>query len=121
VTAGSTESPADDHSSQNLEAIGSAIRKLRKERGLALRDLSRRSGLSTGFLSLVERGLSSPALTSLQAIAKALETNVTTFFKTDEAPQDSGFLTVRGRVTMATSQSQPATGLTSCCPAVRHL
>jgi quercetin dioxygenase-like cupin family protein/lambda repressor-like predicted transcriptional regulator len=90
VTAGSTQSPADEHSSQNLEAIGFAIRKLRKERGLNLRDLSRRSGLSTGFLSLVERGLSSPALTSLQAIAKALETNVTTFFKPDQAPQDSG-------------------------------
>jgi transcriptional regulator with XRE-family HTH domain len=90
VTSGSTGSPAADHSSQNLEAIGPAIRKLRKERGLNLRDLSRRSGLSTGFLSLVERGLSSPALTSLQAIAKALETNMATFFKTDEAPQTSG-------------------------------
>lgn len=75
MTLGSTDSSEAEHSSQNLDAIGSAIRNLRKERGLNLRDLSRRSGLSTGFLSLVERGLSSPALTSLQAIAKALETN----------------------------------------------
>ena len=91
MTSGSTESPAAEHSSQNLEEIGFAIRKRRKERGLNLRDLSRRSGLSTGFLSLVERGLSSPALTSLQAIAKALETNVATFFKPEDAPhQDSG-------------------------------
>ncbi len=91
MTSGRTDSSEAEHSSQNLEAIGSAIRNLRKERGLNLRDLSRRSGLSTGFLSLVERGLSSPALTSLHAIAKALETNVATFFKPEEAPhQDSG-------------------------------
>jgi len=90
VTSGSTDPRADGHSSQSLEAIGFAIRKLRKERGLSLRDLSRLSGLSTGFLSLVERGRSSPALTSLQAIGKALETNVATFFKPEVAVQDSG-------------------------------
>jgi DNA-binding transcriptional regulator YiaG len=49
-------------------AVGSTIRALRTERGLSLRELSRRTGLSTGFLSMVERGQSSLALTSLNNV-----------------------------------------------------
>jgi transcriptional regulator with XRE-family HTH domain len=56
------------------------IRALRQEKGLSLRDLSSRTGLSTGFLSLVERGQSSLALTSLHAVAKALDLEVAAFF-----------------------------------------
>jgi len=67
-----------------IERIGSVIRTLRQERGMSLRDLSGRTGLSTGFLSLVERGKSSLALTSLHTVAKALDTEVSAFFP-DEA------------------------------------
>jgi quercetin dioxygenase-like cupin family protein len=38
--------------------------------------MSERTGLSTGFLSQIERGLSTPALTSLKRVAEALGTNV---------------------------------------------
>jgi quercetin dioxygenase-like cupin family protein len=48
---------------------------------MSLRDLSRLTGFSIGFLSLVERGQSSLALTSLYKVAKALESEVADFFQ----------------------------------------
>jgi transcriptional regulator with XRE-family HTH domain len=63
-----------------IRAIGAEIRRLRRDRGMPLRELSARTGLSTGFLSLVERGLSSLALTSLYTVAQALDTDVGHFF-----------------------------------------
>jgi transcriptional regulator with XRE-family HTH domain len=70
----------DDGDAQTLDEIGSTIRALRQEQGLSLRDLSRLTGFSISFLSLVERGRSSLALTSLQKVATALGTSVASFF-----------------------------------------
>jgi transcriptional regulator with XRE-family HTH domain len=66
-----------------IAAVGKAIRTLRKEKGLSLRELSQLSGLSTGFLSMVERGRSSLALTSLNNVAKALDTDLADLFASD--------------------------------------
>ena len=81
---------ATGKSTEDLQAIGAAIRRLRHERRLSLRHLSSLSGLSIGFLSLVERGRSSPALTSLHAIAKALGTDVASFFARHSPVRESG-------------------------------
>ncbi len=51
---------------------------------MSLRELSKQSGLSIGFLSLVERGRSSPALTSLSNVAKALGVELSSFFPAEE-------------------------------------
>jgi transcriptional regulator with XRE-family HTH domain len=77
-----------------IQAIGAAIRELRLQHGLTLRDLSQRSGLSSGFLSLVERGLASPALTSLSAIAKALGVEMATLFSQQPSSEGSASLHV---------------------------
>jgi quercetin dioxygenase-like cupin family protein/lambda repressor-like predicted transcriptional regulator len=69
-----------DRDAQYLREIGATIRALRHERGLSLRDLSRLTGFSISFLSLVERDRSSLALTSLHKIATALGTSVASFF-----------------------------------------
>jgi quercetin dioxygenase-like cupin family protein/lambda repressor-like predicted transcriptional regulator len=63
-----------------IVAVGKTIRTLRKEKGLSLRELSRLAGLSTSFLSMVERGRSSLALTSLNNVAKALDTDLADLF-----------------------------------------
>jgi quercetin dioxygenase-like cupin family protein len=70
---------------QEVAAVGAAIRSLRRRRGLSLRDLSRLTGFSIGFLSLVERGQSSLALTSLYKVAKALDSEVADFFQPNGA------------------------------------
>ena len=66
-------------------AIGGTIRRLRRERGLSLRDLGRATGFSISFLSLVERGRSSISLTSLHTVAIALEVEMSVFFPSPDA------------------------------------
>ena len=48
--------------------IGQKIKELRISKGFTLKELSRRSDLSISFLSQVERGLASIAVTSLEKI-----------------------------------------------------
>ena len=60
--------------------VGGRIRRYRKERGLTLRGLASRSGLSIGFLFQVERGISSIGLTALGSVAKARDRSVADFF-----------------------------------------
>ena len=63
-----------------VEEVGNLIRSVRKHRGWTLRDLSGRCNLSVGFLSQVERGLSSLGITSLNAICNALGISLSEFF-----------------------------------------
>ncbi|WP_433528177.1 helix-turn-helix domain-containing protein [Micromonospora sp. CA-263727] len=63
--------------------VGTRIRQYRKERGLTLRGLAARADLSIGFLSQVERGISSIGLTALGSVAKALDRTVGDFFDAD--------------------------------------
>lgn len=77
--------PEDSSSSLEDEvvAVGRTIRTLRKERGFSLREFSRLTGLSTSFLSMVERGRSSLALTSLNNVARALDTDLASLFASE--------------------------------------
>ncbi|QUL80264.1 XRE family transcriptional regulator [Brevibacterium sp. SMBL_HHYL_HB1] len=63
---------AEDAPGEHAQRVGRTIRQLRNSQGLSLRDVAADSGLSTGFLSLVERGLNSPSLTTLFSIADSL-------------------------------------------------
>jgi quercetin dioxygenase-like cupin family protein len=67
--------------------IGHNLRSFRKELGLSLRALSERSGLSIGFLSQLERGLSSIGLTTLRDLAATLGREIVDFF--DETDLDA--------------------------------
>ncbi|WP_307834078.1 helix-turn-helix domain-containing protein [Paractinoplanes lichenicola] len=66
--------------------VGPRIREFRKQRGLTLRSLAARAGLSIGFLSQVERGISSIGLTALGSVASALGHSVADFFDAPAAP-----------------------------------
>jgi transcriptional regulator with XRE-family HTH domain len=86
VNRAGAEGSAEDGSyrlEDKVAAVGKAIRTLRKEKGLSLRELSRLAGLSTSFLSMVERGRSSLALTSLNNVAKALDTDLADLFESE--------------------------------------
>ncbi|MGA1861598.1 XRE family transcriptional regulator [Deferribacter thermophilus] len=60
--------------------IGKKIQELRQRKKLTLRQLSKLSGCSLGFLSQVERDLVSPTVSSLKKIADALEISIMHFF-----------------------------------------
>ncbi|PWK73971.1 cupin domain-containing protein [Aminobacter sp. AP02] len=60
-------------------AIGAKIRRRRREIEMTLQEVADRVQLSVGFLSQVERGQSTPSLSSLCAIAQALDSPVDAF------------------------------------------
>jgi len=62
------------------QGIGENIKALRLGSKMTLKDLSEATGLSIGFLSQVERGLTALAITSLEKIAQALEVDLSYFF-----------------------------------------
>lgn len=61
--------------------VGTRLRFLREERGISMRALARRSGLSANALSMIERGLTSPSVSTLNKLANALEVPITAFFR----------------------------------------
>ncbi len=65
--------------------IGKKLKELRAERRFSLRSLARRSGLSTNALSMIERNITSPSVSSLNKIADALGVPMATFFQ-DNTP-----------------------------------
>ena len=66
---------------ENLHrVIGETIRGLRKERGLTLKQMARRTGLSVSLLSQIERAESSASISSLYKIATALDVRVRELF-----------------------------------------
>ena len=61
--------------------VGHRLKELREERGISMRSLARASALSANALSMIERGLTSPSVSTLTKIAGALEVPVTAFFR----------------------------------------
>jgi transcriptional regulator with XRE-family HTH domain len=60
--------------------IGEKIRRLRLQRGLTQEELADRCELSKGFISLLERDLTSPSIATLMDILECLGTDLRTFF-----------------------------------------
>ncbi|MEO0621752.1 MAG: XRE family transcriptional regulator [Pseudomonadota bacterium] len=61
-------------------AVGARIREIRRSTGVTLADLASSAGISTGMLSKIETAQSSPSLSTLQAVASALNVPIATFF-----------------------------------------
>ena len=60
--------------------IGKSIRRLRLQRGLTQEELANRCELSKGFISLLERDLTSPSVDTLTDVLESLGTDLKTFF-----------------------------------------
>ena len=64
--------------------IGEKIKNLRTILGLTQEELAERAELTKGFISQVERGLTSPSISSLEDVLEALGTNISDFFKEEK-------------------------------------
>ncbi len=64
--------------------IGEAIKRLRLENNLTQEELAARCELSKGFISLLERDLTSPSIATLMDILDTLGTDIQSFFKPDQ-------------------------------------
>ena len=67
--------------------IASAVRARRRRLGLTLQELADKSGLSAPFLSQVERSQTTPSITSLIAIAQALQVDIHYFINPPPSSQ----------------------------------
>ena len=67
-------------------AIGAKVKELRTQKKYTLRQLSEACGLSIGFLSQFERGISSIALDSLEKLANVLEVPLSVLFEESRGP-----------------------------------
>lgn len=69
-----------DHNAISID-VGARLRALRQAKGMSLRALARASGLSANALSLIERGQTSPTVSTLYRLADALGVPITAFFQ----------------------------------------
>ena len=61
--------------------IGYRIKQLRTKNNLTLEELASRCELTKGFLSQLERNLTSPSIATMQEIVEDLGTTVAKFFQ----------------------------------------
>ena len=89
------------------QALGNDVRGLRKTHGLTLNELALKIGRSVGFVSQVERGLSSPSIDDLRAIAAAFDVPTSWFFTAESQDDDELGIIVRAdaRRTLGTKES----------------
>ena len=67
--------------------IGNKIKELRIEKNLTQEELANRAELSKGFISQLERNLTSPSIATLIDILQCLGTNLTEFFAEESDEQ----------------------------------
>src|SRR5512140_1757836 len=60
--------------------VGMRLRELREARAISMRGLAVKSGLSANALSMIERGRTSPSVSTLYKVADALGVPITEFF-----------------------------------------
>lgn len=68
---------------------GTRIRSLRKLKGMTLMQLSHKTGLSHGYLSQIERGISQPSISSLVDIAQTLGVTMQWLFSDAKGNQEN--------------------------------
>ncbi|MDO4616768.1 MAG: helix-turn-helix domain-containing protein [Lachnospiraceae bacterium] len=67
--------------------IGEKLRDLRNRNGLTQEELADRSELSKGFISQLERDLTSPSISTLQDLLQCLGSSLSEFFREDSDDQ----------------------------------
>ncbi len=77
--------------------VGHLLRQLREERRISIRELGRISGLSPNALSMIERGRTSPSVSTLYRLTDALGVPITALFRQNEPQQSIVFRSVSER------------------------
>lgn len=73
-------------------AVGAQVRAIRQALGVTLSDLAKTASISTGMLSKIENGQSSPSLTTLQSLATALNVPIASFFARFDEKREATFV-----------------------------
>lgn len=84
--------PSESDGNSLEAAIGTQVREFRQKLDMTVVDLAKVAGLSAGMLSKIEHGLTSPSLSTMQSLAKALHVPVTALFRRFEEERDASFV-----------------------------
>jgi transcriptional regulator with XRE-family HTH domain len=101
--------------------VGRAIREARLRASLSMRSLASACGVSQAFLSAVERGLSTPSLSTLYKVAEVLGTEPSRLLP---PPSDAEIAVIRadeGRMVATSDRPHAATGRLVFSDPGRHL
>ena len=95
--------------SQQTEGHGqlaTRLRERRRELGMTLKSVADAAGLSVGFISQIERGITVPSLSSLVSVSRVLDVNVGDFLTSQPQPDEDEVLTKHSqRPVFAVSES----------------
>lgn len=65
--------------------IHEKLKQIRKMRGLSIKELSEKTGLSAGFISNIERNINSPSIANLQTLCQILNVNIIDLLKKERS------------------------------------
>ncbi len=83
---------AEARDNQLEVAIGHQVRQFRQDLDMTVAEVAKLAGLSSGMLSKIENGMTSPSLATLRALSRALNVPVTSFFRKFEEQRDATFV-----------------------------
>src|SRR6266702_3229450 len=72
--------------------VGSRLKELRETRSISMRALATKSGLSANALSMIERGKTSPSVSTLYKLSDAMGISITAFFGPESDKKQVVFL-----------------------------
>ena len=84
--------PADPTPRSVEQEIGIAVRRLRKGLDLTVSELGAAADISAGMLSKIENGTISPSLSTIGALAKALNVSIASLFAESDERRDCSFV-----------------------------
>jgi transcriptional regulator with XRE-family HTH domain len=88
---------AENSGSTALRSLGKDLRAIRKSRGLTLEDVCQLLGCSIGWLSQVERDLSTPSIADLRQLSQILGVPISLLFgEAAVPPEERGYVVRAG-------------------------
>jgi transcriptional regulator with XRE-family HTH domain len=81
--------------------VGQRLKQLREEQNISMRGLAVKSGLSANALSMIERGKTSPSVSTLYKLSDGLGVPITEFFSLQLEKQDVVYLKSNARTHIA--------------------
>lgn len=88
-----TVSNAPQDGAQTLEkALGHQVRTLRRRRNLSASELGQAANISLAMVSKIENGQSSPSLSTINSLARALDVPLSSLFSTFEEKRDCSYV-----------------------------
>ena len=81
--------------------VGLRLKELREARNISMRTLATKSGLSANALSMIERGRTSPSVSTLYKLSDAMGVSITAFFGPESDKKQVVFIKSDERTRMA--------------------